>query len=203
MRLAERNGQRELRAARLARLRAGPGSAGGRRRPGRARGGADAAGCSELAARSLPAGGRPPAAVPAALPASTGFPGPARASVAALRRAGLGRLADLARLEPAALAARLGPIGRLIPAARWIAVARAEAPATQDAAAADARAATPCRCPAGPALRRSVRPPAQAAMFASCMAIASSTSGKYQRLAALDHQPRGAVAADRRWRNAR
>ena len=44
----------------------------------------------------------------------------------ALGRAGLARLADLARLEPEALAARLGPIGRLIPAAAWIAVARAE-----------------------------------------------------------------------------
>ena len=75
----------------------------------------------------------------AALPARTGrsgrpeaasdlgrLPGAGPGLVQALGRAGLARLADLARLEPAALAARLGPIGRLIPAAAWIAVARAE-----------------------------------------------------------------------------
>ena len=45
----------------------------------------------------------------------------------ALRRAGIAALADLAALEPAALAARLGPLGRLVPARAWIATARGEA----------------------------------------------------------------------------
>ena len=45
----------------------------------------------------------------------------------ALRRAGIRDLDALAALEPAALAARLGPIGRLVPAAAWIATARGEA----------------------------------------------------------------------------
>lgn len=43
----------------------------------------------------------------------------------ALGRAGIGGLADLAALEPEALAGRLGPIGRLVPARAWIATARA------------------------------------------------------------------------------
>lgn len=45
----------------------------------------------------------------------------------ALRRAGLMSLADVAALEPAALAARLGPLGRLVPAQAWIDTARAAA----------------------------------------------------------------------------
>ena len=44
----------------------------------------------------------------------------------ALRRAGIRDLAGLAALEPAGLAARLGPIGRLVPAEAWIATARGE-----------------------------------------------------------------------------
>ena len=44
----------------------------------------------------------------------------------ALRRAGIRDLAGMAALEPAGLAARLGPIGRLVPAEAWIASARAE-----------------------------------------------------------------------------
>ena len=43
----------------------------------------------------------------------------------ALGRARVGSLADLAALEPEALAGRLGPIGRLVPARAWIAAARA------------------------------------------------------------------------------
>ena len=43
----------------------------------------------------------------------------------ALRRAGIRDLAGMAALEPAGLAARLGPIGRLVPAEAWIASARA------------------------------------------------------------------------------
>ena len=42
----------------------------------------------------------------------------------ALGRAGIADLADLARLEPGELAARLGPSGRLVPARAWIAAAR-------------------------------------------------------------------------------
>ena len=53
------------------------------------------------------------------------LPGAGPGLVQALRRAGLHRLSDVARLDPAGLAARLGPIGRLIPAAAWIAAARA------------------------------------------------------------------------------
>jgi predicted flap endonuclease-1-like 5' DNA nuclease len=45
----------------------------------------------------------------------------------ALRRAGIAALADLAALEPDALAARLGPLGRLVPAREWIAAARSGA----------------------------------------------------------------------------
>ena len=61
---------------------------------------------------------RPPAT-------STGLPGVGPGLVWALERAGLRRLADLAPLAPAELAARLGPLGRLVPAERWIAAARA------------------------------------------------------------------------------
>ena len=60
----------------------------------------------------------------------------------ALRRAGVAALADLAALEPAALAARLGPLGRAVPALAWIATAVPPSPATSaasfSASAADA-----------------------------------------------------------------
>jgi predicted flap endonuclease-1-like 5' DNA nuclease len=46
-----------------------------------------------------------------------------------LRRAGIAALADLAALEPEALATRLGPVGRLVPARAWIAAARGAAEA--------------------------------------------------------------------------
>jgi predicted flap endonuclease-1-like 5' DNA nuclease len=46
----------------------------------------------------------------------------------ALRRAGLATLADVAALEPEALAARLGPLGRLVPARAWVEAARAAVP---------------------------------------------------------------------------
>ena len=46
----------------------------------------------------------------------------------ALRRAGLMSLADVASLEPEALAARLGPLGRLVPARDWVAAAREAVP---------------------------------------------------------------------------
>ena len=114
MRLAERNGQRALRAARLARLHAA-GEEAPAGRPGRT---------DPVLEIYLPAAAAPAADELARLPGV----GPGLA--AALRRAGIGRLADLADLDPAALAARLGPIGRLVPAARWIAVARA-APAAK------------------------------------------------------------------------
>lgn len=52
------------------------------------------------------------------------LPGVGPGLVWALERAGLRRLADLAPLAPAELAARLGPLGRLVPAERWIAAAR-------------------------------------------------------------------------------
>ena len=55
------------------------------------------------------------------------LPGVGPGLVWALERAGLRRLADLAPLAPAELAARLGPLGRLVPAARWIATARTAA----------------------------------------------------------------------------
>lgn len=53
------------------------------------------------------------------------LPGAGPGLIWALQRAGIARLADLAPLEPADLAARLGPLGRLVPAAAWIAAARA------------------------------------------------------------------------------
>ena len=109
----------------------------------------------------------------------------------ALGRAGLVRLADLARLEPEALAARLGPIGRLIPAAAWIAVARAET-AAPDAAAAPPRRAEATTAAVAPAIRVVFR------------LIGEAASGGHVRLvhgdrlldvlevaglAALEHQP--------------
>ena len=106
-------------------------------------------GLLEVYLRGLAAPEPAPESAPEAMPEVAGavlpFHGPEAASdlgrlpgagpglVQALGRAGLARLADLARLEPEALAARLGPIGRLIPAAAWIAVARAET-AAPDAA---------------------------------------------------------------------
>ena len=59
---------------------------------------------------------------------STGCRAPAPGWSAALRRAGLARLADIAPLAPEALAARLGPLGRLVPAEAWVAAARDAAP---------------------------------------------------------------------------
>ena len=174
MRLAARNGQRELRAARLARLRAGPCVAPasligppGVPDAGESPSSDPAAEASFLEvylrglsapeaageAASEPAPEIAPEAAPIAAgavlpfhaPAATDLgklPGAGPGLVQALGRAGLARLADLARLEPEALAARLGPIGRLIPAAAWIAVARAET------AAPDAEAAPPRRAEA-------------------------------------------------------
>ena len=57
------------------------------------------------------------------------LPGAGPGLVWALERAGLAALADVAALEPEALAARLGPIGRLVPAHAWIAASRAAVPA--------------------------------------------------------------------------
>jgi hypothetical protein len=53
------------------------------------------------------------------------LPGAGPGLIWALERAGLRRLADLAPLAPAELAARLGPLGRLVPAQSWIEAARA------------------------------------------------------------------------------
>lgn len=53
------------------------------------------------------------------------LPGVGPGLVWALERAGVRRLADMAPLAPADLAARLGPLGRLVPADAWIATARA------------------------------------------------------------------------------
>ena len=57
------------------------------------------------------------------------LPGAGPGLVWALRRAGLRRLDDLAGLEPADLAERLGPVGLLVPLERWIGVARTGAAA--------------------------------------------------------------------------
>jgi predicted flap endonuclease-1-like 5' DNA nuclease len=133
MRLAARNGQRELRAARLARLRAAGGGEAG-----------DEAALREFMqalgraagpmARPAPAAeilrlhaGPVPAAAPEPSCDLDRLPGAGPGLVQALRRAGLPRLADVAALEPAELAGRLGPLGRLVPAERWIAAARAAA----------------------------------------------------------------------------
>ncbi|HVH03765.1 MAG TPA: hypothetical protein VM891_12620 [Amaricoccus sp.] len=143
MRLAERERQRAERAERFARLRQAPPAAD------------DAEAALEEFLRALTGAGTPapgpepepapePAAVlhfqrpEAALVAAaepepdTGdldrLPGAGPGLVAALRRAGLARLADIAPLAPEALAARLGPLGRLVPAAAWVAAARDAAP---------------------------------------------------------------------------
>jgi len=136
MRLAERNRQRALRAERLARLRPEPA--------------ADPADAAEAALeeflRAL-TGDRAPDPAPASAPAAVlhfqrpepvplppqgdldRLPGAGPGLVWALERAGLRRLADLAPLAPAELAARLGPLGRLVPAQTWIDTARGAAPA--------------------------------------------------------------------------
>ena len=136
-RLAERNRLRELRAARLARLRA-PAS-----------GGADADADAALTEflRALTGGPVPepvpesgPAPEPGAVlhfqrpgrpegpPEPAGdlgrLPGAGPGLIWALERAGLRSLADLAPLGAEELAARLGPIGRLVPARSWIDAAR-------------------------------------------------------------------------------
>jgi len=142
MRLAERERQRAERAERLARLRQAPPAAD------------DAEAALEEFLRALTGAGTPapgPAPEPAPEPAAvlhfqrpeaalvaaepepdTGdldrLPGAGPGLVAALRRAGLARLADIAPLAPEALAARLGPLGRLVPAAAWVAAARDAAP---------------------------------------------------------------------------
>jgi predicted flap endonuclease-1-like 5' DNA nuclease len=69
--------------------------------------------------------GAAPAAPPAPVCDLGRLPGAGPGLVWALRRAGIDRLADLATLAEADLAARLGPLGRLVPAAAWIATARA------------------------------------------------------------------------------
>jgi predicted flap endonuclease-1-like 5' DNA nuclease len=134
MRLAARNGQRELRAARLARLRAAGADGGGDDDAAaledflRALAGATRPG--PAAPRPLPTGEVLPfQAAPAPAPACDldRLPGAGPGLVLALRRAGLPRLADVAGLAPQELAVRLGPIGRLIPAETWIAAARAAA----------------------------------------------------------------------------
>ena len=139
MRLAERNRQRELRAERLARLRPAQDPAD------------EAEAALEEFLRALAGDRVPPAPpppepgavlhfqrpepvpAPAAEPAAPGdldrLPGAGPGLIWALERAGLSRLADLAPLAPAELAARLGPLGRLVPAQAWIDTARGAAPA--------------------------------------------------------------------------
>jgi predicted flap endonuclease-1-like 5' DNA nuclease len=143
MRLAERERQRAERAERLARLRPAPPAAD------------DAEAALEEFLRALAGAGTPapePAPGPAPGPAAVlhfqrpeaalvaaaepepdtddldRLPGAGPGLVAALRRAGLARLADIAPLAPETLAARLGPLGRLVPAAAWVAAARDAAP---------------------------------------------------------------------------
>ena len=137
MRLAERERQRAERAERLARLRQAPPAAD------------DAEAALEEFLRALTGAGTPaPGAGPRRpsrrrcctssarrrrrSPSPTDdldrLPGAGPGLVAALRRAGLARLADIAPLAPEALAARLGPLGRLVPAAAWVAAARDAAP---------------------------------------------------------------------------
>jgi len=155
MRLAERNRQRALRAERLARLRPPAVSEGTpEEAPGEApvaAGRPDDAAEAALedflrmiaADHPAPPAGPPvepgtllsfqrpeaPSAFaegPVAAPGDLDrLPGIGPGLVWALERAGLRRLADLAPLAPAELAARLGPLGRLVPAERWIAAARA------------------------------------------------------------------------------
>ena len=150
MRMAERGRLRAERAERLARL--APAPAPSRAAPPLIASERDAAVALEEFLRSLtqglngaaaPAAG-PGAGQPAAPGAVLPFQRPAETGRAAasdldrlqgigpgllwaLRRAGIAGLADLAALEPATLAARLGPLGRLVPAGDWIAVARSGA----------------------------------------------------------------------------
>jgi predicted flap endonuclease-1-like 5' DNA nuclease len=136
MRLAERERQRAERAERLARLK--PAVTGASALP--AADDAEAALAEFL--RALTGGLRPeptPVPVPAAVlhfqrpetapepePSDLDrLPGAGPGLIWALERAGLRRLADLAPLAPAELAARLGPLGRLVPAQSWIEAARA------------------------------------------------------------------------------
>ena len=122
-RLAERNRLRELRAERLARLR--PTDPGALEEFLRALTGPAAPPPPPSPARSCRS--RAPSAK-TRRPRDLGrLPGAGPGLVWALQRAGLRSLADLARLGPADLAARLGPIGRLVPAAAWIDAARADA----------------------------------------------------------------------------
>jgi len=154
MRMAERGRLRAERAERLARL--APAPAPSRAAPPLIASERDAAVALEEFLRSLtqglngeaaPAASRAagqPAGQSAAPGAVLPFQRPAEAGRAvpsdlerlqgvgpgllwALRRAGIAALADLAALEPDALAARLGPLGRLVPAREWIAAARSGA----------------------------------------------------------------------------
>jgi predicted flap endonuclease-1-like 5' DNA nuclease len=144
MRLAERERQRAERAERLARLR--PAGEAGAPVAAALPATDDAEAALEDFLRAL-TGATPSAAAPAPVVAAAApepasvlhfqrpeaaaaaatdldrLPGAGPGLVGALRRAGIERLADLAPLQPAALAGRLGPIGRLIPAEAWIAFA--------------------------------------------------------------------------------
>ena len=141
-RLAERNRQRALRAERLARLH-GAGAEDGA--PARAAADASEAALEDFLRaltgdRAAVPAGPPvepgeilpfarPEAPPAAAAAPSDLerrPGVGPGLVWALERAGLRRLADLAELAPAELAARLGPLGRVVPAEAGIARARRE-----------------------------------------------------------------------------
>jgi predicted flap endonuclease-1-like 5' DNA nuclease len=132
MRLAERNSLRERRAVRLAHLRAAHASASGPVPHGTSALEVYLPACVRLEA-GPEASSNP---VPIVLDELTRLPGVGPGLAALLRRAGIVQLADLQGLDPAALAARLGPIGRLIPAARWIATVRGEAAGMVDAPAA-------------------------------------------------------------------
>lgn len=143
MRLAERNSLRERRAVRLAHLRSANASASSPVPHGTSALEVYLPACARPEARpeAGPEAGpeafrNPDPPDPVVLDELTRLPGVGPGLAALLRRAGIVRLADLQRLDPAALAARLGPIGRLIPAARWIATARGEAAGMVDAPAA-------------------------------------------------------------------
>jgi predicted flap endonuclease-1-like 5' DNA nuclease len=129
LRIAERNRMRELRAERLARLRP-PGAP-----PPAAED--DASAALEEFLRALTGGGssvpesppEPAAVLPFQRPEPAPcdldrLPGAGPGLVWALKRAGLGSLAEVAALEAAELADRLGPLGRLVPAGAWIEAAR-------------------------------------------------------------------------------